>query len=64
MPIYEYRCPRCGQIQEAIRCIADRYDAPLCFEHPKAAVEMQFVVSPVRGIVVDPAVPRRTDRNS
>ena len=62
MPIYEYRCPSCGQVQEAIRCIANRHDAPLCFEHSKAAVEMKLVISPVRGTVVDPAVPR--GRNS
>lgn len=57
-PIYDYKCPRCGQVQEAIRCIAHRHNGPACPGHP-TAVPMELVISPVRGNVVNPSVPRR-----
>lgn len=59
MPIYEYICGGCGSVQEEIRCIADRDKGPKC-ETCKCSVPMHPRLSPTRGNVKNPAVPKRT----
>ena len=36
MPLYEYRCQTCSELTEAIRCVADRDNAPECWDCGKA----------------------------
>lgn len=57
MPVYEYRCFECGHTQDEIRAIADRTaNAPEC---PHCELIMTPVIGPVRGVVKNPAVPKR-----
>ncbi len=30
MPLYKYKCPKCGQLTEELRCMKDRNDERLC----------------------------------
>lgn len=57
MPFYEYECPVCKARRGDMRCIAQRHDAPDC---PQCRVqgrrvEMKLLVSPVKGVVKNPA---------
>lgn len=56
MPLYEYICAKCKSGQEAMRTVEAREIAPECFF---CKVPMALIVSPVAGIVKNPAVPRR-----
>lgn len=55
MPLYEYRCEPCNKERTDIRTIAERHEGPRC---DRCKQEMNLVVSPVAGIVKNPAVPR------
>jgi putative FmdB family regulatory protein len=55
MPVYEYECRRCKSSSSELRSIADRLVAPNC---PKCGKAMRFTLSPTRGVVRNPAVPR------
>jgi putative FmdB family regulatory protein len=49
MPLYEYRCPRCGRIEEVFaRSMNTAVKAPRCHCEgaPKRGAEMQRTVSP------------------
>lgn len=54
-PLYQYKCPNCGRQQEDIRCVADRQDAPQCHRCKQQTI---LLISPVAGVVKNPAVPR------
>lgn len=61
-PIYLYECSICGKTLEEMRCIASRDSLPYCYcnvDHRGVANAMQRVVTPVKGIVKNPAVPRK-----
>lgn len=55
MPLYEYAC-KCGAGKTEMRTVVERNDAPKC---DRCVVPMALIVSPVMGIVKNPAVPRR-----
>lgn len=58
MPIYQYECQKwaCGTQYEAMKCIEQRQYAPRC---PKCkGLTGKLVITPVRGIVKNPAVPK------
>lgn len=56
MPTYTYECHECRRSMDADRRIDSRHkDAPVC---PTCDLHMWLVVSPVAGVVRDPAVPR------
>lgn len=42
MPIYEFKCPKCGQPKEIIARISEEYETPKCTE---CLVEMTKAVS-------------------
>jgi putative FmdB family regulatory protein len=56
MPIYSYRCADCGLVREEIRCIKDRDRKITC---EKCGTPARREITPVTGIVKNPAVPRR-----
>lgn len=56
MPYYTYQC-QCGALKGDVRTIDERHDGPTCHH---CGEKMKLVVDAVRGIVRDPAVPRRT----
>lgn len=58
MPLYAYKCPRCGAEKQDIRRVDERTRGPMC-TRLYCRTEMQLQVSPVAGFVKDPAVPRR-----
>lgn len=55
MPAYHYVCQKCDTSRVDMRCIAERHDGPDC---DRCHIKMTLVVSPVRGIVKNPAVPK------
>jgi predicted nucleic acid-binding Zn ribbon protein len=55
MPMYLYACPNCGWLRSDIRCIDQRHIAPTC---DKCKEPMKLQITPVRGYVKNPAVPR------
>lgn len=55
MPAYQYACQKCDTTRLDMRCVAERHDAPLC---DRCRAPMTLVVSPVFGVVKNPAVPR------
>lgn len=55
MPLYEYECPRCASQRSDVRTVEQRHDGPKC---DFCSTPMALVVSPVRGVVKNPAVPR------
>lgn len=57
MPLYEFQCPRCEKYRSDVRTVEARHDGPRC-DH--CGAKMTLLMSPVRGIVKDPAVPRGT----
>lgn len=57
MPLYVYKCDVCKAEAQDVRTIAERHDGPRC--HRCGAV-MVLQVSPVAGIVKNPAVPRKS----
>lgn len=48
MPIYEYRCEKCGHQQDAVRRIENRHNTPPC---DRCEVSTNLIISPVRGKV-------------
>ncbi len=54
MPMYDYRCPKCGAECREIRCIAEHMMGPECYRCGKA--KMEQILGPTQGIVKDPAV--------
>lgn len=57
MPLYDYKCGICPSAERyAMRKIADRYIGPKCY---RCGLNMHLIVSPVAGIVKNPAVPKR-----
>lgn len=57
MPLYSYVCPSCGWGRTDIRTIEQRHEAPTC---DRCRSVMKLVLDAVRGIVKNPAVPRRS----
>lgn len=57
MPYYSYQCKACGALKGDVRSIEQRHDGPTC--HICNAPRMQLVIDAVRGIVREPAAPRR-----
>lgn len=60
-PVYDWRCGGCGSVRSEIRCIADR-DKPVKCDVCKDKIPMTREPSPTRGIVKNPAVPKRIKR--
>lgn len=56
MPLYTYECAPCKATDMEMRLVDERHDTPICFRCKRA---MKLVVTPVAGIVKNPAVPRR-----
>ena len=57
MPLYDYKCGICEHsLQAAMRRIDERYIGPKCY---RCGLNMHLIVSPVRGKVKDPAVPKK-----
>ncbi len=55
MPLYEYRCEKCGRTRTEMRLVAEREQKPLpdCW---KCKCEMEFrILTPPMGIVKNPA---------
>lgn len=57
MPLYEYECVTCDTRREDMRTVAERGLGPTC---DRCRKPMSLVVSPVAGVVKNPAVPRAT----
>lgn len=55
MPLYDYNCEGCDRSKQGMRLIAEREDSPKC---DFCGERMKLQVSPVRGFVRGPAVPR------
>lgn len=55
MPVYEYRCNKCGEEHAELRYIKQRMVARRC----KCGGYCKQILSPTPGIVKNPAVPRR-----
>lgn len=56
MPLYEYKCPWCQAETTDMRTIEQRENGSLCYRCGKK--HMVLVISPVKGVVKNPAVPR------
>lgn len=56
-PLFEYECPRCKNRKMDMRSIPERFDGPECYRG--CGAKMKLLVSPVAGIVKNPAVPKR-----
>lgn len=60
MPVYEYKCPVCGDKEERIRGMFHR-DDPVgcvsCFDKDESVQMMKRILSPTPGVVTNPAVP-------
>lgn len=52
MPVYVAQCPGCERTAEYVRCIAEHFKAPKC---DGCGVQMQQILTPVRGFVDMPA---------
>ena len=60
VPFYTYRCPRCGASAEELRPMDDaKKNLPVCYDGD-VPIDMEPVITPVAGVVRNPAVPRRT----
>lgn len=57
MPLYAYHCLPCVLAVLEMRTMDERHDAPVCFNCKQP---MKLIITPVAGIVKNPAVPRRT----
>lgn len=55
MPLYEYICVPCNRYDVQMRLVAERHDGPECFGCKQ---KMDLILSPTRGVVKSPAVPR------
>lgn len=55
MPFYQYECAKCEHRRGDVRTVAERHDGPTC---DVCKAQMKLVVTPVAGIVKNPAVPR------
>lgn len=62
VPTYEYACSSCGNRTRLNQRIEERNNGPLCTEHRvgygSCGARMTLLISPVAGIVKNPAVPR------
>ena len=56
MPLYTYQCPNCGAQRNEMRTVEDRNNGSRCYRSCKA--KMVLVITPVAGIVKNPAVPK------
>jgi len=56
-PLYDYRCEDCENGRQDMRTVAERHDGPKC---DFCSGQMKLVISPVAGVVKNPAVPRRS----
>ena len=66
MPLYLYSCPICGIDTEAIRGVAQRYQAPecpACVESGMSGVAMELNPMAPSNFVMDPARSVRKPRN-
>ena len=60
MPFYTYKCERCGATAEELRPMDDRNtNPPVCY-NGDVPIDMKPVITPVAGVVRNPAVPRRS----
>lgn len=57
MPLYVFECAICNSQRSEMRTIEERNDGPEC---DRCRWPMILVISPVAGIVKNPAVPRRS----
>lgn len=55
MPLYAYECAQCAKSRSDMRTIENRNNGPTC---DRCRRKMTLVISPVAGIVKNPAVPR------
>ena len=75
MPFYTYKCPRCGAGAEELRPMDDaKKNPPVCYMGDEShsvgqpeglpagpvPIDMQLVITPVAGVVRNPAVPKRS----
>lgn len=56
MPIYLFLCTKCGNDEERILCVAERDKDQVCTKCDYSMLRLQ---TPVRGIVKNPAVPKK-----
>lgn len=56
MPLYTYRCNPCKKERDDMRRIEERHDGPQC---DRCRKKMFLQISPVAGVVVNPAAPRQ-----
>lgn len=56
MPLYSYHCKPCDASRLDVRKIDERHNGPKC---DRCRRKMVLQVSPVSGVVKNPAVPRR-----
>jgi hypothetical protein len=59
MPLYTFRCPSCKGTEDVFLGVARRDGKPVYHVHGGHRVRLVREVSPVAGIVRNPAVPRR-----
>lgn len=52
-PLYDYRCEKCKRTTEGMRRVDERFDGPECYF---CGEPTKLLLSPVHGIVKDPAV--------
>lgn len=57
MPLYAYECRDCKVQRTDMRTVVERNDGPWC---DRCKRKMNLIISPVAGIVKNPAVPRRS----
>jgi hypothetical protein len=55
MPLYTAKCSVCGSIEEYSARIAERDNTPLCNKQKCVDVEMDRILTPVMGVVDNPA---------
>jgi len=58
MPLYQYKCPKCGWLREDMRKVEERADGPVCDRHPDTKMHLNITAAAV--VIKDPAVPRRS----
>jgi putative FmdB family regulatory protein len=48
MPMYDYECPKCGEITEEIRSIANCNDGPICEKDGEKMVKVMISAPSLR----------------